>query len=651
MNLECTVNRIVYFDYCALFTFIILLGSTIFRKMTKGKQNISFLVMIIISILAVIADIFAIKMDSIATIPISVKYIAHAFYLFFHALCPFLYLFYLIFQSDRWYFIQKNKFLITMILLPIATVVISLILNAFYPFVFYFDALGYYQRGKGMILLYFSAMFYTFYGLFYLFSNKKAFNQRQYISLLAQFPFLLAAVIFQLLMPQYVVEMFANACGLLFISMMVQRPEENIDIITGLSKLNAYVHDMKRSFLNKEPIKIIMINITNYNTLYRMFGYDEMNTLLKNIASHLIIINKREKLKANLYYLGDGKFRFVIDYRNFNKVEDTADLLNRMLKHNFYYNHMDLNLHSTVCIINCPEDIDDVDSLLLFGNELMNPKFYSGNVLHASDVYNKDRYSLMKDIDSIIERGLANHNFHVYYQPIYSVSDDHFHSAEALLRLEDENYGFISPEIFIPAAEKSGAIHRIGSFVLEEVCQFIASDEYKELNIDYIEINLSVAQCMENNLSKMVLEILQKYEIQPDQINLEITETAASYSQNTLEKNLTELNNAGIHFSLDDFGTGYSNMRRIASLPFHIVKIDKSFANILDNPKIEVVLRNTIQMIKALDMQIVVEGVETENTAALFSELECEYIQGFYYSEPISKSNFIQFVKQHNENC
>ena len=217
----------------------------------------------------------------------------------------------------------------------------------------------------------------------------------------------------------------------------------------------------------------------------------------------------------------------------------------------------------------------------------------------------------MTEIDTIIDHALANHKFNVYYQPIYSVTEQRFNSAEALLRLNDDKYGFISPELFIPAAEKSGAIHKIGAYVLEEVCSFIASDEYKSLGLDYIEINLSVSQCMQNNLANEVLDTLNKYHVSTDQINLEITETAASDSQKIMNENLDILNKAGVHFSLDDFGTGYSNIKRIASLPLDIIKLDKSFTKLEENPKLQIILQNTINMIKDMDMKIVVEGVET----------------------------------------
>ena len=216
---------------------------------------------------------------------------------------------------------------------------------------------------------------------------------------------------------------------------------------------------------------------------------------------------------------------------------------------------------------------------------------------------------------------------------------------DGIVRLKDEKYGFISPEVFIPVAEKSGAIHKIGDFVLEQVCAFIASDEYKKLGMSYIEVNLSVVQCMQPKLANHIMEILTRYGVRPEQLNLEITETAASISQQALEDNIKDLTNMGMKFSLDDFGTGYSNMQRIVKLPFDIIKLDRTFTELYDNPKLGIVLTNAINMIKAMKMKIVVEGVETEEMLKLFSELECEYIQGYYFSKPIPREEFVKFIQ------
>ncbi|MDE5864991.1 MAG: EAL domain-containing protein, partial [Lachnospiraceae bacterium] len=158
-------------------------------------------------------------------------------------------------------------------------------------------------------------------------------------------------------------------------------------------------------------------------------------------------------------------------------------------------------------------------------------------------------------------------------------------------------------------------------------------------------INLSVVQCMRSDLADQVMDILKRFRIRPEQVNLEITETAASYSQKALIQNLNVLSEAGSSFSLDDFGTGYSNMIRIASLPFHIVKLDKSFVGGEANSKLLIMLRNTIKMFKAMNMKIVVEGVETEDMVKQFSDMECEYIQGYYYSKPLPKDEFVTFIR------
>ena len=151
---------------------------------------------------------------------------------------------------------------------------------------------------------------------------------------------------------------------------------------------------------------------------------------------------------------------------------------------------------------------------------------------------------------------------------------------------------------------------------------------------------------MQSDLVEHIINILEKHGVRPEQINLEITETAASVSQQALNDNINALTDAGIKFSLDDFGTGYSNMQRVASLPLDIVKLDKSFTELKDNPKLGIVLRNTINMIKDMDMKIVVEGIETKEMVDNFSDMKCEYIQGFYFSKPVPKNEFVRFIRK-----
>lgn len=639
------MDKIIYFDYCALLILLILLTSTIFRGMTKGKLNRCFLMMLIVSILSAVADIAAVTLDNMGPGHVTGKYVSHTLYLILHNCLTPLSAIYLIEQTNTGHKIYRKFSKKILFFMPIISIIFLLLINPFRHVMFYLDENDTYVRGAWFFLLYLTVAFYIVFGMVVLYRYRKLFSKQRYFVLMFVFPMMTVSVLIQLFHPKILVEMFAGACSMLFISTMIQRAEENLDTDTGLGKLSAYARDMKQIFTTKKPIEIILVNVTNYQSLRSMLGYEGMNKLLRSIADELVKLNKKQKIEAEMYYLGVGKFRFVLDERHFGKTEETAQILNTLLKEDFLWNQMELALTPCVCIAKCPQDISDVDALLAFGNDLNTMK-YNGEVLYASEIFSKQYYDIKRDLDSIIERAMIEHNFSVYYQPIYSLEEKRFHSAEALLRLEDEQYGFISPEVFIPAAEKSGAIHKIGAFVLDEVCNFIASEEYRSLKLDYIEINLSVAQCMQNDLAEQVLETLEHYHVMPNQINLEITETAVSYSQKAMMDNLNALTDAGISFSLDDFGTGYSNMWRIASLPLQIVKLDKSFTALEDNPKLMIVLKNTVKMIKDMNMKIVVEGIENEQLVEQFSELQCEYIQGYYYSKPIPKQDFISFIQK-----
>lgn len=640
------MEKIVYFDYCALVLLTTLYFSALFRSKIKGKLSQCYESILIITIVSTIADICSIHLDILGAGYISQKYIAHSVYVSVRSLITPLYVVYIIYTTDTVHKIKTSVIHRMIFWMPITLATIVLIVNPFYPVLFYFDSFDNYTRGPLFWVLYFVAGWYMFYGLCFLWRYRLLFEKKKLLSLHMVIVMVLGAVIIQLFFPNIILEMFACAIGLLFIATAIQKPEEIIDTDSGMWKLSAYVNKLKNIFIVSKPIKIIMINLVNYQAVSDMLGYEGTNELLREIRIKLETMCQNDEFEAELYYLGHGRICMVLEGKYMDKADQIAEKINLDLKETMQIRQMNVSLNSCVCITKCPDDIGDVESVLTFCNDI-GQKFYTGNVLYASDIYHKAYYDIMRDIDRIIEMAFTNERFEVYYQPIYSVEEKKFVTAEALLRLKDEKYGFISPELFIPAAEKSGAIHKIGEFVLESVCKFIASDEFKDLGIECIEVNLSVAQCMQTNLANEVIEIINKYNVKPSQINLEITETAASSSQNVMADNLTALTKAGISISLDDFGIGYSNMRRIASFPFEIVKLDKTFAASKEegDDKMEIILENTIKMIKDMDMKIVVEGIETEELVKQFSDMRCEYIQGYYYSRPVAKKDFIEFIK------
>ena len=635
----------VSLDVAALVLLVILVFSCIFRKMTSGVSNRIYLVILFSAIVATVFDIIAVTLDNADSRNDFALYAAHSGYLIAHYLIAPLHLFFVISLTDIWHKLRRNTILQMLIFLPSFIVMIAFILNINNNMLF---SVKYgYERGTWFPMLYAAAILYVIYDIIYIIRYNKMFDFDDIASITAVLPIYMVAMVVQAFFPNVLVEMFGIAAGLLIISIGVQRPEDYIDSFTQLMKHSAYAHDMKRSYYNGKHVNIIMLNIANFQSIQAMIGFDLAMHILKEVADKIRQINTEWSAGAGLYYLDNGRFRLVFDWNEYSKAEDVANVLNRELK-NASFNGLDISLEPFIVLARCPEEISEFKMLMSFGADFHKKNYYTGQVIKANEIFNQNQLDIRNNIDTIIEDALANERFQVYYQPIYSLSKDKFVSAEALIRLIDPKHGYISPEALITAAEQNGAIHKIGELVFEKVCQFIASDDFERLGLEYIEVNLSVAQIMNSDLPDKLFAVMKKYDIAPNKINLEITETAAAYAQRVMTENLEKLTKAGISFSLDDYGTGYSNMKRVIQLPLKIIKLDKSFVDENNNPKMWIFLENTVKMLKDMNMEIVVEGVETREMLNAFSDLKCDFIQGYFFSKPIPETDFVEFISKQN---
>lgn len=253
------------------------------------------------------------------------------------------------------------------------------------------------------------------------------------------------------------------------------------------------------------------------------------------------------------------------------------------------------------------------------------------------------------DIELLISSALKYDRIEVFYQPIFSTKENRFTSAEALCRIYNENGDFIPPARFIEVAEKNGMILKLGERVFEKVCQFLQSGMPQQLGIKYIEVNLSVVQCSYELLSQQFIHIMEEYQIDPSQINLEITETGSVSTRKIMLENMQKLINYGVQFSLDDFGTGNSNLNYIVDMPVNIVKFDRSMTNsYFNNGKAKYVMDAAMHMIHGMELQIVSEGIETEEQLDTMKELDISYIQGYYFSKPLPQEEFLNFLRDNN---
>ena len=237
----------------------------------------------------------------------------------------------------------------------------------------------------------------------------------------------------------------------------------------------------------------------------------------------------------------------------------------------------------------------------------------------------------------------------VYYQPIYSVEKKRFTSAEALVRIVDREGKLIPPGAFIQVAENNGMIIDIGKRVFEKVCHFFQQSGLEAYGIEYIEVNLSVVQCADEKLADDYIEIMQSARIDPRRINLEITESTSLQGKKTLIANMERMIAHGVSFSLDDFGTGASNLNYIVDMPVQIVKFDKGMIEAyFASGKAKYVMDAAMHMIRGMGLEIVAEGIETEEQYRKMEEMDIGFIQGFYFSKPLPEQEFLEFLRREN---
>ncbi|MFM7573525.1 MAG: putative bifunctional diguanylate cyclase/phosphodiesterase [Snowella sp.] len=253
------------------------------------------------------------------------------------------------------------------------------------------------------------------------------------------------------------------------------------------------------------------------------------------------------------------------------------------------------------------------------------------------------------DLERDLHHALERNEFVVYYQPQINAHTRQIVCAEALVRWDHPKKGRISPYIFIPIAEATGLIQGIGEWVLEKSCEQLKS--WHKLGLDSIRIavNLSARQFNQTNLGEWLTDLFQRHGIDPSQIELELTESTLVDDIPRSIEQLHQLKSVGIKVAMDDFGTGYSSLSYLQQFPFDILKIDQCFIQKIDqNPKNAAIAQAIITMAHQLNLRVVAEGVETTEELTFVHENNCDEIQGYLFSEPITSEEFTQLLQTEN---
>lgn len=393
-------------------------------------------------------------------------------------------------------------------------------------------------------------------------------------------------------------------------------------------------HALAKIAHNDSKLAVIYLDLDHFKNINDSFGHPHGDKLLQEVARRLLAIVSDADTVSRVS--GDEFVVLLEDIVSADEVSLVAQSIVDSFNSPIAIDDNEIMVTTSMGIAIAPNDCDNsVELLKVADTALYRAKDLGRNTF---EFYSQDMTSSSFEtlfMLNSLHKALEKDEFVLHYQPQIYTKISQFTGVEALLRWQHPELGMISPAKFIPVAEDSGLIVRIGEWVLRESCFRMKRWLEMEMNIDYIAVNISPRQLMDKNFISMVEKVLHETELPGEHIELEITETLVMKDANYSEL-LVQLKRLGLRISIDDFGTGYSSLTRLKSLPIDKLKIDMSFIKgIPANQNDATIVKSIIGLAKGMKLQIIAEGVETQAQAVFLMNNGCTYAQGYFYSKPL----------------
>jgi len=433
------------------------------------------------------------------------------------------------------------------------------------------------------------------------------------------------------------------------------------DGLTGLANRTLFLDRLKKiieySERKQRSFALLFMDIDNFKQINDTLGHHAGDILLQNTAATIQrCVRKSDTVGVNNIDAPDnlvarhGGDEFVLILSEISSPESAALVARRLLETipatQIIENH-EISVTASIGISIFPEDGHSPDELFRHADTAMyhakktgrnNFQFFEES-LNAAAVA---RFSLEQDL----KVALANGDFSLYFQPQLSLENETIVGAEALIRWQHAEKGFIPPDQFISIAEDCGLIVEINRWVIDRTCELICDWRRMDLPQIRIAVNLSGYRLAEQDIAATLKKSMEKCGLDDQALEVEVTENVLMHDTEGIAATLSSIKELGVRVALDDFGTGYSSLGYLTTFQVDTIKIDRSFVmGCTDNEKSRVIIKAIIAMGHSLGLKIVAEGIETMEHFQLLKEYGCDECQGFYFSKPVSEDEFIQLLK------
>jgi diguanylate cyclase (GGDEF)-like protein/PAS domain S-box-containing protein len=425
-----------------------------------------------------------------------------------------------------------------------------------------------------------------------------------------------------------------------------------VDALTKLPNRMQFQHLLQRCIARarrrSKPLCLFYIDIDAFKDINDTFGHLAGDTTLETVAERLTASLPDDTIVGRL--AGD-EFAVILDglgpgESGRKQTDVLAKLVLDRLADPFFVQGHEVFMTASMGIAYYPKDAPNVIDLIRNADAaLYHAKQSGGNVFsYYEPVMNEAAVERLMT-KSKLKRSFERDELLVHYQPKFNLETGEVFGAEALVRWELPERGMILPSDFIPIAEETNLIIEIGEWVLDKVCEDFRFWQRSVSSPGRVSVNLSLKQLRQPNFTRRISSILRSYEVSPTSLELEITETTLMENPERTIKLLDQLYALGLHLAIDDFGTGYSSLSALQQFPISTLKIDQSFVrHVSSNPDDATIVSTIIQMGRNLNMDVVAEGVESEDQLAFLQRLGCTYAQGLLFGDPMSSDSYLELL-------
>ncbi|ABE49175.1 MULTISPECIES: putative bifunctional diguanylate cyclase/phosphodiesterase [Methylobacillus] len=430
----------------------------------------------------------------------------------------------------------------------------------------------------------------------------------------------------------------------------------NYDTVTDLPNRHAFSRHfhllLEGARHRRGVLALLVFDLDDFKVINDTLGHDVGDKLLHLVAQRLMVAAGK---KNTVYRVGGDEFAMMLDQpADVENVEAVANRFIRALAPPIVLNDRNFYIGVSIGASIYPYDGEDAAHLLRDADAAMYYAKSRGKnnfQMFSAEMHHKSSTRLL--LETELRVALEEKQFELYYQPQFSLPDCKLVGVEALIRWHHPQRGLLCPSSFIPVAEETGLIVRIGEWVLREACR--QAMEWKALGVPLrMSVNLSGRQFRQENLVQTMTKIIERTGMDSSLLELEITETVLMEDAEATTTRLADLKAMGMHLAIDDFGTGYSSMAYLKRFPVSRLKIDRSFIRDIPNDPDDVAITTaTIQMAHSLKLEVVAEGVETKAQLQFLREQGSDMVQGYLFSRPVSAREMAELVitgKGHQEN-